>query len=164
MRHPVKGQKSIPLSVRDLDKSMAIQEQVSPVQHFFQIFVAWGYMRRLSGGPKASNIPARILHPHSSFSHPTCPFLLCWHKQLWRCDQGLNLIWIRHGQKKLDLVRKKLVLTWIKLLIFLDGNIRILKKMDMWSGGWTGQVDSPDHNVQATMLWQAPRTTYLLQS
>ena len=48
------------------------------------------------------------------------------------CDQGVDLSKIRYGQKKLGLVRKKeLVLTWIKLLIFLETNIRILKKMDI---------------------------------
>lgn len=86
-------------------------------------------MRRMPGGSSACNIPARILHPHSRLFHL---FVLAQAIVKLSCDQGVDLSKIRYGQKKLGLVRKKeLVLTWIKLLIFLETNIRILKKMDI---------------------------------
>lgn len=114
------------------------------------------YMRRMPGDSKAGNTPARILHLHSQSSHL---FVLAQAIVKLCCDQGLTLSRIIYGQKKLDMVsKKKLVLTWLKSLIFLDTNSSMLKKMDTWSGGKIRLMDPPD---QTTMLWKTPKTIYL---
>lgn len=61
-------------------------------------------MRRMPGGSKACNTPARILQPHSWLFHL---FVLAQAIVKLSCDKGVNLSKIRYGQKKIDVVRKK---------------------------------------------------------
>lgn len=61
-------------------------------------------MGKMSGGSKVCNTSARILHPHSQFSHL---FVLAQAIMKLCCDQGVNLSRIRYNQKKIRSGQKK---------------------------------------------------------